>query len=50
VPALLPPGSPSAYSPRMDAVPALGEHTEKILTSLGYDSSRIAQLREQNAI
>ncbi|HEV7618786.1 MAG TPA: CaiB/BaiF CoA-transferase family protein [Burkholderiaceae bacterium] len=50
VPALLPPGSPSAYSPRMDAVPALGEHTEKILTGLGYDSSRIAQLREQNAI
>jgi itaconate CoA-transferase len=50
VPALLPPGSPSAYSPRMDPVPALGEHTEKILAGLGYDSRRIAQLREQNAI
>jgi itaconate CoA-transferase len=50
IPALLPPGAPSAYAPRMDPVPALGEHTEKILAGLGYDSSRIAQLRAQHAI
>jgi itaconate CoA-transferase len=50
IPALLPPGAPSAYTARMDPVPALGEHTEKILAGLGYDSSGIAQLRAQNAI
>jgi itaconate CoA-transferase len=50
VPALLPPGTPSAYVPRMDPVPALGEHTEKILESLGYHSSQVAELRAQNAI
>ncbi len=50
VPALLPPGSPSAYVPRMDAVPALGEHTEKILAGLGYAATDIAALRAQHAI
>jgi itaconate CoA-transferase len=50
VPALLPPGLPNAYAPRMDAVPALGEHTELILAALGYGSSDIARLRAHNAI
>ncbi len=50
VPALLPPGLPNAYAPRMDAVPALGEHTEAILTGLGYSSDDIARLRAHNAI
>ena len=30
-PALLPPGDTDAFAPRMDAVPALGQHTEAIL-------------------
>jgi itaconate CoA-transferase len=34
VPSLLPPGIPAAWSPRMDPVPALGEHTEAILAEL----------------
>ena len=50
VPALLPPGLPNAYSPRMDPVPALGEHTEPILHELGYGDAVIASLRAARAI
>jgi crotonobetainyl-CoA:carnitine CoA-transferase CaiB-like acyl-CoA transferase len=35
------PGTP----PRLEAVPALGEHTEKILTELGYTADDLARLR-----
>ena len=31
VPALLPPGLPTDFDPRMDPVPALGQHTDAIL-------------------
>jgi itaconate CoA-transferase len=47
IPALLPPGMTDA---RMDPVPALGEHTESILTELGYDGDAIARLRATQAI
>jgi len=50
VPALRPPGSWSVEPPRMDAVPALGQHTETILTGLGYRSEAIEQLRSEGAI
>jgi itaconate CoA-transferase len=50
VPALAPPGMPAGFPPRMDAVPALGEHTEHILTELGYNAESIASLQEQGAI
>ena len=50
LPALLPPGTPDTYTPRMDAVPALGQHTDAILTELGFDATAIAALREQDAI
>jgi itaconate CoA-transferase len=50
VPALLPPGQPNAYAPRMDPVPALGEHTEAILRELGLDAAAIARLRAAQAI
>jgi len=42
VPALLPPGCEDA---RMDAVPALGQHSEAVLAELGYDAAQIAQFR-----
>ncbi len=50
VPALLPPALPSGVEPRMDPVPALGEHTERILGELGYDGAAISQLREAGAL
>lgn len=50
VPALLPPGLPADFDPRMDPVPALGEQTDAILRELGYDSARIDALREAGTI
>ena len=50
VPALLPPGMPAAFEPRMDAVPALGEHTDAILGELGYSGTAIARLRAEAAV
>ncbi|SDI98794.1 itaconate CoA-transferase [Pseudomonas flavescens] len=50
LPALLPPGSNSAFSPRMDAVPALGEHTEALLAELGYGDAAIAGLKVSGAV
>lgn len=35
LPALLPPGRQTSFDYRMDAIPSLGEHTEKILKELG---------------
>jgi itaconate CoA-transferase len=53
VPALLPPGMPNGangYAPRMDPVPALGQHTDAILGELGFDAGRIAQLHAEKAV
>ena len=50
LPALLPPGASSGWQARMDAIPALGEHTETILTSLGYSAQAITQLKTSKAI
>jgi len=50
IPALLPPGSWEEGDPRMDAVPALGQHTDAILSALGYPSERIASLRAEKAV
>ena len=50
VPALLPPGSWEEGDPRMDAVPALGQHTAPILADLGYSDSQIAALRAAGAL
>ena len=35
IPALLPPGRQSAFSPRMGPIPAVGQHTQAILAELG---------------
>jgi len=50
IPALLPPGTPDGFAPRMDPVPALGEHTDAILRELGYEASQIQALRETGTI
>ena len=49
LPAMLPPGTWNE-GPRMDPVPALGEHTDAILAELGYGGAEIAALREAKAI
>ena len=45
--ALAPPGAPD---PRMDPIPALGEHTDAILTELGLGPDDVAALRDAGAI
>ena len=50
VPALLPPGSWMKGPPRMDAVPALGQHTESILSDLGYSAEQLAALRAEGVV
>ncbi|WP_341782828.1 CaiB/BaiF CoA-transferase family protein [Pseudomonas putida] len=50
VPSLLPPATSNAYAPRMDPVPALGQHSESILTGLGLPLERIQQLRASGVI
>ncbi|HOZ64739.1 MAG TPA: CoA transferase, partial [Burkholderiaceae bacterium] len=50
IPALIPPGSWQHGAPRMDAVPALGQHTEAILGKFGYSSERIAELRKDGVV
>jgi itaconate CoA-transferase len=42
--ALKPPFNMSGLEPRMDPVPALGEHTRAILDELGYDDAAIGRL------
>lgn len=50
LPALLPPGRTNAYTPRMDAIPSLGEHVETILQELGKTPEQIAALRAAGAV
>jgi itaconate CoA-transferase len=47
---LLPPVTMPDFEARIDAVPALGEHTERILSELGYSSADITALREAGAV
>src|SRR4051794_5642262 len=49
VPAMLPPGTWDT-GPRMDPVPALGEHTDAILAELGYSAAEIAGLHSCRAV
>ena len=48
--ALLPPGRSDAFDYRMDAVPAVGQHTDAILRELGRGDADIAALRASGAI
>jgi crotonobetainyl-CoA:carnitine CoA-transferase CaiB-like acyl-CoA transferase len=50
IPALLPPGLNDSYDFRMDAIPAVGQHTESILKELGMSDADIAQMRASGAI
>lgn len=48
--ALLPPGRSNSFTPRMDPVPAVGEHSAAILRSLGRSDAEIERLRAEGAI
>ena len=48
--ALLPPGVPQNFDPCMDAIPAVGQHTDAILGELGYAKARIDALRTGGTI
>ncbi|HVE54463.1 MAG TPA: CaiB/BaiF CoA-transferase family protein [Ramlibacter sp.] len=48
--ALLPPGVHDGFSYRMEAIPAVGEHTEAILRELGRGEGDVARLRAAGAI
>ena len=50
MPALLPPGAPDAADVRMDAIPAVGQHSEGILRELGLSAADIEQLKNDKAI
>ena len=50
VPALLPPVDLAGVTPRMDAVPAVGEHTDAILAALGHSAAVIDALRADGVV
>lgn len=50
IPAMLPPGSNNSFDYRMDDIPAVGQHTEAILSELGIATSEIEVMRSQGAI
>ncbi|MGY0055488.1 CaiB/BaiF CoA transferase family protein [Streptomyces sp. LZ34] len=50
VPALLPPVDLAGVTPRMDAVPAVGEHTDTILAGLGHSAADIDTLRAERVV
>ena len=48
--ALKPPFNLSEFEPRMDAVPALGEHTHALLAELGYEDAAIEKLGAEGVV
>ena len=47
---LLPPLTMPDFEARIDPVPALGEHTERILNEFGYSNAEIAALRQAGVV
>ena len=50
VPALRPPGMPASFEARMEAVPALGQHTGALLAELGYAPGDIERMKTEAAV
>jgi itaconate CoA-transferase len=50
LPVLLPPVTMPEFEARLDPIPAIGEHTDRILAHIGYGAEDIAALRKAAAI
>ncbi|MFN2644468.1 MAG: CaiB/BaiF CoA transferase family protein [Burkholderiales bacterium] len=48
--ALKPPFNLSNFEPKMESIPALGEHTARVLAELGYSAKEIEQLRAERVL
>ena len=48
--ALLPPVTTTEYEPALGPIPEVGEHSDSILTELGFDVAEIAELRQAQVI
>jgi crotonobetainyl-CoA:carnitine CoA-transferase CaiB-like acyl-CoA transferase len=49
IPALLPPGRVNAWEARMEPIPAVGQHTDKILREIGWTEEAISLLHASGA-
>jgi itaconate CoA-transferase len=50
LPALKPPALPESFDARMDAIPALGQHTDALLVELGFDGATIARWHSDGVV
>jgi len=50
IPVLKPPASHSDFEPVIGSVPAVGEHTDEVLSELGYSSAQIERLHSDAAV
>ena len=50
IPALVPPVRMEGVEPRMDAIPALGQHRESILAELGFDAPTIERWKQEGVV
>ena len=50
LPVLLPPVTMPEFEARLDPIPAIGEHTDRILAAIGYSAADIAELRKVAAV
>jgi len=48
--AVFPPVVSANYEPVMEPVPALGEHTDRVLAGLGFDESALDRLRQSGVV
>jgi formyl-CoA transferase len=40
----------SSFTPKITGAPLLGEHTDEVLTELGYSKEQIAKLRGEKVV
>jgi len=50
IPALVPPVRMEGVEPRMDAIPAVGQHRESILGELGFDAPTIERWKDEGVV